>query len=37
MATHKDEFETANQRASALLARTPKAIAARYDREMVTL
>jgi len=32
MATHKDELETANQRASALLARTPKAIAARYDR-----
>ena len=32
MATPKDEFETANQRASALLARTPKAIAARYDR-----
>jgi len=32
MATPKDEFETANQRASALLARTSKAIAARYDR-----
>jgi hypothetical protein len=32
MATHKKEFEAANQRASALLARTPKAIAARYDR-----
>ena len=32
MATHKDEFEAANQRASALLARAPKAIAARYDR-----
>ncbi len=34
MATHKDEFETANQRASALLARTPKAIAACYDRRV---
>ena len=32
MATPKDEFEFANQRASALLARTPVAIAARYDR-----
>jgi hypothetical protein len=32
MVTHKKEFEAANQRASALLARTPKAIAARYDR-----
>jgi len=32
MATPKDEFETANQRASALLGRTSKAIAARYDR-----
>jgi hypothetical protein len=32
MATHKEEFEAANQRASALLARTPKAIAAHYDR-----
>jgi len=32
MATRRDEFEAANQRASALLARTPKAIAARYDR-----
>ena len=33
MVTHKKEFEAANQRASALLARTPKAIAARYDRQ----
>src|SRR5580658_2304534 len=32
MVTHKKEFEAANQRASALLARTPKAIAASYDR-----
>jgi len=32
MATHREEFEAANQRASALLAKTPKAIAARYDR-----
>jgi hypothetical protein len=32
MATRRDEFDAANQRASALLARTPKAIAARYDR-----
>ena len=32
MASHRGEFEAANQRASALLARTPKAIAARYDR-----
>ncbi len=32
MATHREEFEAANQRASTLLARTPKAIAARYDR-----
>ena len=31
MATRREEFEAANQRASALLARTPKAIAARYD------
>ena len=32
MASHKAEFEAANRRASALLARTPRAIAARYDR-----
>jgi len=32
MATRREEFEAANQRASALLARTAKAIAARYDR-----
>jgi hypothetical protein len=32
MATRRDKFDAANQRASALLARTPKAIAARYDR-----
>jgi len=32
MATRNEEFEGANQRASAKLARTPKAVAARYDR-----
>jgi hypothetical protein len=32
MVTRREEFEAANQRASALLARTPKAIAAHYDR-----
>jgi Protein of unknown function (DUF2442) len=32
MVTRREEFEAASQRASALLARTPKAIAARYDR-----
>jgi hypothetical protein len=28
----KDEFETANQRAADVLAKTPTAVAARYDR-----
>lgn len=34
MAIHKDEFEAANTRATARLAKTPKAISARYDRRI---
>ena len=32
MVTRKDEFEAANLRAAAVLAKTPTAVAARYDR-----
>jgi Protein of unknown function (DUF2442) len=32
IATQNDEFEAANQRAAATLAKTPTAVAARYDR-----
>jgi len=32
MTIHNDEFQAANQRAAVLLAKTPKAIAALYDR-----
>jgi hypothetical protein len=34
MAVHKDEFEAANARARARLAKTPKAVSARYDRRI---
>jgi len=33
MAITKEEFKAANERAAALLAKTPTAIAARYDRK----
>jgi hypothetical protein len=32
MVNRKDEFEAGNQRAAAVLAKTPTAVAARYDR-----
>ena len=32
MVNHKDEFEAANQRAADVLATTPTAVAAHYDR-----
>jgi hypothetical protein len=34
MVNPEDEYEAANQRASALRAKTPTALAARYDRRM---
>ena len=34
MAIRKDEFSVANKRAAARLARTPTAVAARYDRRI---
>ncbi|MGA2403865.1 MAG: DUF2442 domain-containing protein [Syntrophobacteraceae bacterium] len=34
MTNHKDEIETANERAAARLENTPTAIAARYDRRI---
>ena len=37
MASHKDELQAANERASHRLARTPKIIAARYDRRLARL
>ena len=37
MANHDDECEAANSRASARLAKTPTAIAARYDRRIARL
>ena len=37
MATHDEDFEMASQRASARLAKTPTAIAARYDRRIARL
>jgi hypothetical protein len=34
MAIRNDEFEAANARGSAVLAKTPKAVSARYDRRI---